>query len=185
MRTIYFVTTNDFKYKSFINKVSIEGITIEQLKEETPEIQSTDNGTVARSSAKWAANTFNKPVIKEDVGMYIESLLGFPGIYLSQIEKWIKSDGYLKLMEGITNRKAQWEYAVAYCEPASEPVSFSAFQKGSISTEVKGIAGYFTDKIFIPEGESETIGELLDNGKYIRNEVHYENLQYHLQSLLK
>jgi XTP/dITP diphosphohydrolase len=184
MKIIYFVTTNDFKYKSFINKVTLSGVKIEQLKEETPEIQSTDNGTVAKSSAEWAANKFNKPVIKEDVGMYIAALNGFPGVYLNQIEKWIKSEGYLKLLEGITDRTAEWEYAVAYCEPGKNPVSFSAFQKGSISTKVKGTAGYFTDKIFIPEGETETIGELLDSRKYVRNEVHYENLMKHLQSIL-
>ena len=52
-------------------------VAIEQLPKETPEIQAKTNREVAEFSAQWAANKFGLPVIKEDVGMYIEALGGF------------------------------------------------------------------------------------------------------------
>ncbi|MFL5658311.1 MAG: non-canonical purine NTP pyrophosphatase [Ktedonobacteraceae bacterium] len=179
MKKVYFLTTNAYKFKKFSELTHSQSILIEQLSEVTPEIQAKNNREVAEFSAKWAADKFGLPVIKEDVGMYIEALGGFPGVYLNQIENWIGSEGYLRLLKGIHNRSAFWEYAIAYCEPDIEPVSFYTYQHGGISTEIKGESGYYADKIFIPKDCKKTIAELLDSGTYIRNDSHYiEMLSY-------
>ena len=180
MNKISFITTNNFKFKQFTDRVKIKDISFEQLPIETPEIQSVNNREVAEFSAKWAADKFNIPVLKEDVGMYLHALGGFPGPYLSQVEKWIKSEGYLKLLTGETDRTAHWEYAIAYCEPGSDPVSFYVQDEGIISTEIKGEAGWFTDKIFIQNNQTKTIGELLHDDAYIRKEDHYDQLKEYL-----
>lgn len=177
MNKISFITTNNFKFNQFTKRVHVDGLIFEQLSVETPEIQAVNNREVAEFSAKWAAEKFNLPVLKEDVGMYIHSLGGFPGPYLSQVEKWIKSEGYLKLLDGENDRSAHWEYAIAFCEPGGDPVSFYVQAEGVFSKEIKGEAGWFTDKVFIQNGQTKTIGELLFENTYVRKEDHYDQLK--------
>jgi XTP/dITP diphosphohydrolase len=180
MKQIYFITTNNYKFKKFSESVTLEGIEVQQLAKETPEIQAANNREVAEFSAEWVANEFNCPVIKEDVGMYIDALDGFPGPYLSSVEKQLKTDGFLKLLKDVTNRGAHWEYAVAFCEPGKKPVSFYTQHNGSIATEARGKSGWYADKLFILEGKDKTVAELLDTNEYVRNDKHYAQLKEYL-----
>lgn len=181
--TIHFITknTNKFNYASSFLGKDFELI---QLNEDTPEIQAENNATVAESSALWAANKFKFSVIKEDVGLYINALKGFPGPYLSFVENKIEVKGFLNLLSNIKDRSAFWNYSIAYCGPNSTPVSFTAIQHGIISEESRGVSGYFTDKIFIPNNESKTISQLLDSGEYTRKTEHYEALKEYLKKLI-
>lgn len=182
IKTIYFVTKNDYKFERFTASVDIPGLIFQKLKQDTPEIQSMENKEIAEFSASWAANKFRFSVIKEDVGLFIDALKGFPGPYLSHIEPLIKSEGFLKLMKTKTNRKACWKYAVAFCQPDQSPVSFSSIQEGTIAFEAKGVRGYESDKIFIPLGSNQTIAELLERKKFIRNSEQYRMLEKYLRS---
>jgi XTP/dITP diphosphohydrolase len=181
MKKIYFITTNDYKFKKFSEAIKLDKIEIVQLKEETPEIQAENNRKVAEFSVKWAADKFNRPVIKEDVGMYIEALNGFPGPYLEHVEKQLKTAGFLRLLNGMKDRSAYWEYAIAFCEPSKEPKSFYTQHKGTIAKEARGKSGWYADKIFILEGKNKTVSELLDANEYVRNDKHYQELKKYLQ----
>jgi XTP/dITP diphosphohydrolase len=160
MKQIYFITTNNYKFKKFSESVNVSGIEVTQLAKETPEIQANNNREVAEFSAQWAANEFNCPVIKEDVGLHIDFLEGFPGVYLSSIEKQLKTEGFIKLLTEVEDRRAHWEYAIAYCEPGKKPISFYIQHEGMIATEAKGSSGWYVDKLFIPKGNNKTISEL-------------------------
>ena len=181
---IYFITTSTYKFGQFCSSIKIRGVEFKKLKKVIPEIQAKSNGEVAEFSASWAANNYGFPVIKEDVGLYIDALSGFPGPYLSQVEKWIRKEGLLRLMTRIKNRKAYWEYAIAYCEPGRKAVSFSTIQWGVISEKARGKGGYDSDKIFIPNDSNKTIAELIDVGRYVRNDVHYHQLGNYLTLFL-
>lgn len=183
MKQLYFITTNDYKFKRFTESAGLEGFEVLQLKEETPEIQATNNRQVAEYSAKWAADKFQRAVLKEDVGIYIHAYKGFPGPYLSQIEKQLETEGFLRLLTDATDRSAYWEYAIAYCEPGQEPVSFYTQHKGSYANEARGQSGWYTDKMFVPEGQPKTVAELLDADEYVRDEKHYEQLRSFLGTL--
>ena len=182
MKTIYFVTKSGYKFECFTTSVKLPGAIFQKLEHNTPEIQSMENKEIAEFSASWAANKFRIPVIKEDIGLFIDALNGFPGPYLSHVEPLIKSEGFLKLMENKTNRRTRWKYTVAFCEPNKSPVSFSTVQEGTIALEPKGNAGYESDKIFIPWGSNRTIAELLETKQFVRNNGHYGRLKKYLQS---
>lgn len=184
MKHIYFVTQNNYKFQKFQEAISEPFFQFEQLSLATPEIQAENNRRVAEYSAQWAASDQGKSVICEDVGLYIKAYGGFPGPYLSQVEKWLKTPGFLKLMAGEKDRSAYWEYAVAYCEPGKQPVSFHTIHTGNIALEARGVDGWYADKVFIPDGKTETIAQLLDNKLYQRNKDHYEKLAEYLKSNL-
>lgn len=184
MNTIYFVTQNNYKFQKFQEAINEPTLEFEQLAIATPEIQAENNRLIAEYSAQWAATSQGKAVICEDVGLFINAYGGFPGPYLSQVEKWLKTPGFLKLMEGEKDRSAYWEYAVAYCEPGKQPVSFHTIHTGTIAFEAKGEDGWYADKIFIPEEKTKTIAQLLDEKIYRRNRDHYEKLVEYLKSNL-
>lgn len=179
--SIYFVTTNEFKFKSFVEAIKLDSYEIERLSVETPEIQAENNRAVAEFSAQWAANEYNHPVITEDIGMYVKALNGFPGPFLSQAEKQLGAEGFLTLLHG-KDRAAYWEYAVAYCEPGKEAVSFHAIQNGSITNKQIGTVGWPMGKIFMQEGKTETISQLLEKNSYVRNNSHYDQLHSYLSA---
>ena len=63
-------------------------------------------------------------VVKNDTGIVIYALKGFPGPYTHYISDTIDVDGILKLLENEENRKAKFVQALAFCEYGCEPVVF-------------------------------------------------------------
>jgi XTP/dITP diphosphohydrolase len=154
------ITKNQYKIDAMKKVLDIYGIELEIENFYVPEIQADSCEEVAKFSVQYAANKCGKPVIKADAGLFIEALGGLPGIYTSPFQKKLGPNKVLKLMEGETNRRAQIVYALAYCEPNSEPIVFIDGCKGKISIELKGDEGMLIDYIFIPNGSKKTMGEL-------------------------
>ena len=125
---------------------------------ETPEIQADDVTEVSMYSAKWACEELKCPVLKNDSGLFVKSLKGFPGVYTKFVDETIGEDGLLKLMEGIEDREAYFKESLAYCEPGKDPVVFEGITKGKIDTKKSGEYGWSWDFIFIPDGENKTLG---------------------------
>lgn len=165
-KKITYVTGNWAKLESAKQALDSIGYSIDNIKMETPEIQADDVVEVAKYSAKWACEKLNKPVLKNDSGLFIESLKGFPGVYTHYADDTIGEDGILKLMEGIENREAYFKEALAYCEPGNEPIVFVGITKGRIAKEKSGTYGWSWDFIFIPEGEDKTLGCFEDSKRW-------------------
>ena len=167
MKTITYVTGNWAKIASAKQALEPLGVQVDNVKLETPEIQSDDVVDVAKFSAKWAANELNKPVIKNDTGFFVKSLNNFPGAYMHYVDDTLGIDRFLKLMEGIEDRSAYFKETIAYCEPGGEPVIFEGITKGTIAKEAAGEYGWgIIDHIFIPEGENKTLGCFPDEERW-------------------
>lgn len=165
-KSVTFVTGNWAKLATAKKSLEPLGYEVLNIKMETPEIQADDVVEVAKYSAKWACEKLNKPVMKMDCGLFIESLKGFPGVYTHYADDTIGEDGILKLMEGKKNRKAYFKDALAYCEPGCEPVVFEGYTRGSIDTKKSGKYGWTWDFIFIPEGQEKTFGCFPDDERW-------------------
>ncbi len=166
MKKITYVTGNWAKIASAKKALEPLGFEIDNVKMDTPEIQALDVSEVSKYSAKWAANELGIPVLKNDSGLYVNALNGFPGVYTHDVQDMIGEDGVLKLMEGVEDRSAYFKESLAYCEPGGEPVVFEGFTKGSIATEKSGTYGWSWDFIFIPEGETKTLGCFPDDERW-------------------
>ena len=165
MKIIY-VTGNKFKIELAKNILEPLGIEVEQKKIYCPEIQDDKIEKVSQFSAKYSANELNCAVIKNDSGLCIDALNGFPGPYTAYCEDTITEDGILKLMEGKTNRNANFLEVITYCEPGSEPISFVSNNFGTISDKKIGEFGWSYDRIFIPKGQTKTLAEICDDERW-------------------
>ena len=106
------------------------------------------------------AEKLKKAVVVEDSGLFIDALNGFPGTYSATVHKKIGLNGIIKLMQGEKNRKCIYKSAVAYCEPNKNPASFLGEENGNVAESIRGSFGFGHDPIFIPEGSSNTYGEM-------------------------
>ena len=166
-KKITYVTGNWAKIASAKKFLTPLGYEIDNIKIETPEIQSDDVAEVAKYSAKWAANELKIPVIKNDTGFFIKHYNGFPGAYMKYIDETLKVDGLLKLMENVEERDAYLKEAIAYCEPGKEPIVFEGITEGSIAYSSSGEYGWgVIDHVFIPKGEDKTLGNFPDNERW-------------------
>ncbi len=159
------------------------GFEIDNEKMDTTEIQADSIEEVAAYSAKEASEKLKCAVVKNDTGIMIDALNGFPAAYTHYAQDTIGMDGIIKLMEGKENRKARFIQALAYCEYGKEPVVFTSITEGYISLKQEGTYGWSYDFVFIPEGSDKTLGCYPDDERFkYWNDTGYLQLAEYLKS---
>ncbi len=156
---LYVVTNNIKKGEEAIKILESLGVDAEIALVEKKEIQSEKLEEIALHAARTAYLVLKKPLAVDDSGLFIEALNGFPGPYSNYAYKTIGVKGILKLMEGVSTRKACFKTALAVIIPPLEKVYIGEVC-GTITTEPRGTSGFGFDPIFTPEGETRTFAEM-------------------------
>lgn len=181
MKKITYVTGNWAKITSAKQILEPYGIEINNIKMNTTEIQADTVEEVAKFSAKEASDKLKCDVLKNDSGLFIEALNGFPGPYTHYVDNTLGEDAILKLLDGVENRKASFIEAFAYCEYGKEPLVFKSITRGTIAKEKQGTYGWSWDFIFIPEGKDKTLGCYNDDERFLLwKTTAYEDLAKYL-----
>ena len=177
---VTFVTGNWAKIMSARQILEPLGFKVEQQKLDVPELQNDSIEEIAKYSAKWASEKLKCDVLKNDSGLCIDALKGFPGPYTHYADDTLGEDGILKLLDGIENRKAHFVEALAYCKYGEEPVVFTSITNGTIAKKKEGKYGWSWDFIFIPDGEEVTLGCHNDDErfKYWNNDAYLKLAKY-------
>jgi XTP/dITP diphosphohydrolase len=121
-----------------------------------PEYRHDDVGEIAYRKAEHAFQTLRCPLMVDDTAFSIEVLNGFPGPYAAYVLSTIGNEGILKLLEGVVNRNAYFETAIA-CASATGIRVFKGRVDGIIVSP-RGNSGFGYDPIF--EVEGRTLAEL-------------------------
>ena len=124
------------------------------------EIQSMDPTAVAKASLESALPKLGRPLIVEDTGLFIRSLNGFPGALASHVFETLGTKGILKLLEGVEDRTAYFDAAVAYGLPPDRVWVFTGRAHGKISKDAAGEGGFGFDPIFVPDGQDRTFAQM-------------------------
>jgi non-canonical purine NTP pyrophosphatase (RdgB/HAM1 family) len=159
-KVIVYATTNKMKIdliKSILNNDEFE-IIGKNL--DLPEIQADSIEEVAKFSAKYASQMLKCDVLKNDSGLIIPALNGFPSAYTKYVQDVLGPDGILALMKGKQNREAYYLDAYAYCEFGKEPIVFVSKTYGEIAKRKSGKNGFGYDKIFVSKGKQTTMANL-------------------------
>lgn len=154
MRDLIYVTGNEYKLFTARKFLEPYGIRVIGKKIPCPEIQADTIEDVARYSAEFAAKELNCAVLKNDMGLVVPALNGFPSAYTHYAEDTIGEDGILKLMEGVEQREAYFLECLAYAEPGKETKVFFSKSCGTLDTKKSGEYGWSWDRIFIPQGQT-------------------------------
>ncbi len=150
---VYFITSNEGKFKEAREIGNKYGVEVEWLKKEYLEPQGNDLEEIARLSAELLAKEIEKPFFLEDSGLFIPALKGFPGPYSSYVFKTIGNEGVLKLMEGVEDRRAYFLAVVAFWD-GEKVLTFKGRVDGTIAREMRGEKGFGFDPIFEYNGKT-------------------------------
>lgn len=157
---ISFVTTNKGKYSEVAKMIKDCGHEPEHIPVAYPEMQADSLEMVMFQGLDWLMDRYERPIIADDSGLFIDSLGGFPGVYSAYAFKTIGCDGILRLMEGKADRVARFECVLGFVKPGSQPMLFKGISDGSISRSKKGEKGFGYDPIFVPAGHDKTFAEM-------------------------
>lgn len=154
---ITFVTGNEFKAKETEEILEFD---LEVSKIDLDEIQELDLEKVALHKLTQAYEILKKPVMIDDVSFEVHAWNGFPGPLI----KWMLKAGdgpglLLKLLEGEKDRSATAKLAIGFHD-GTMPRIFFGESKGEVAHEIRGNNGFGWDRVFVPDGQTQTFAEM-------------------------
>lgn len=156
MELRYFATTNEHKLKEVSH---ILGYGLEKVHLELTEPQDMSVENIAKTKALEAFEKVGQPVLVEDTGWYFEAWNGLPGAFAKFFMDTVGCQGILKMMANENNRRARVKTAVAYHD-GKEVHLFVGELLGTVVAEERGDSKFGFDRIFQPNGQTKTYGEM-------------------------
>jgi XTP/dITP diphosphohydrolase len=148
------ITGNEGKVREISKRLDTTDIDIRRIDGEFIEVQcDTLDEVVTRGLELFTReNGDDLALMKDDSGLFIDALDGFPGVYSAYVNKTIDNDGILDLMKGKDNRYATFKTVIGLFLPGKGITLFEGGCRGKISHEISGMNGFGFDPIFIPDG---------------------------------
>lgn len=135
------------------------GIPLEIADIDIDEIQSMDLEYVSRRKTEEAYEILKRPVITDDVGVFIEAWNNFPGPFVKHINYALGLKKILELLRNEKNRNVIVRSAVSYHD-GKKVHTFIGEVKGTLALKKRGTEGWGFDPIIIPFGETQTYAEM-------------------------
>lgn len=169
MKDLLFVTTNKGKVEE---AHAILGVPVEIENAELDEVQSMDVEYVAKKKAEEAFKKYKKPLIVDDVAVFVEAFNGFPGPFAKHLITTIGIDGFIKLMNDEENRNVTLRCAIGFHDGENIRV-FIGEVNGKLTRERRGEKGWGFDPVVVPDGYNQTFAEM---GPDKKNDVSHRRL---------
>jgi XTP/dITP diphosphohydrolase len=126
---------------------------VEHVNLECPEFRHSDVGEIARGKARFAYDQLERPLIVDDTAFSVKALRGFPGPYAAYVLDAVGYQGILRLLEGVEERSASFETAIAYADRGGICI-FRGMIEGVITRSPRGHEGFGYDPIFEVDGRT-------------------------------
>lgn len=148
------------------------------------EIQSLDPITVATLKAKEAFRILKRPVLVEDFSMSFTAMGRLPGPLIRWFLSEMGPEGMCRLLDNYDSRRATAQTTFAICIDGEVKI-FSGILEGMITSRPRGDKGFGMDAVFIPDGSSQTWGEMgtEDQVKYSLRRIGLKKLEGYLKGL--
>lgn len=162
METLYFATSNSWKFnqaKGFFEK---QGIKIEQFEVDIDEPREADGGIVAHYKAVKSFKKIKKPLFVVDGAFCIKALKDFPKSYVKFFDEYIGAEGLIKLLKEEKDRRWEFHNYLFYKDKDTEKL-FDGITKGVISKDLVPADRIMIrdfERIMIPEGYEKTFSQM-------------------------
>lgn len=166
---VFFATSNAAKLTSVARVLGADGIEVERLDIELPELQGEDAKEIAEGKVRAAFTATNgASVMVMDSALHIRALRGFPGTNVKWATKQIGVTGYLDLLArhvSPASRECVFVDVLAYLDRRMDaPRFFIREEQGSIATAERGTMSAAHKSpvatVFVPRGETKTLAEM-------------------------
>lgn len=135
---IYLVTTNKRKYEEYKEIIETQGVALKQYDAELVEPQSTDEMYIIEHKLMQAKKMLpGRRVLVDDRGFNVPALNGFPGPMLKLVLKSVGVDGFVSLMRGKQDRRAEFVTSLGYFDGRDDSF-FQTKEEGFLLEAPKG-----------------------------------------------
>lgn len=156
MKTITFVTSNASKAQQVKKHL---GIDVDYLDIEVAEIQSLDVNEVIEHKLREAYQVVDGPVMVDDTGFTVHAMGEFPGPLMKYFANSVKNSGVCKIVSLYEDKSATGFVSIGYYDGKTVKIVRGEVH-GIVSDKPKGKNGFGWDPILIPDGYSQTRGEM-------------------------
>jgi non-canonical purine NTP pyrophosphatase (RdgB/HAM1 family) len=139
---------------------AVLGLPVRAVKLDVPELQAVEVRDVVEAKAKAAFALVQGPVLVDDSGLHIEALGGLPGALATWFLQAVGPEGVLRMMGLGGDRRAKFVTCIGYCVEKDNVAVFVGTLTGTIAEAARGQNGFGFDGIFIPDGATQTLGEM-------------------------
>lgn len=180
MKSLVFATNNKHKIEEVTHilhdKYKLISLSELGFTDDIPETEPTLEGN-ASLKAWHIFNKFGTDCFADDTGLEVDALNGEPGVYSARYagdthDFNLNTSKLLSNLEGHTNRKARFRTVVSLIIEGKETL-FEGILEGHIINERRGFQGFGYDPVFIPDGYSQTIAEMLPE---LKNKISHRAL---------
>jgi len=124
----------------------------------------------ARLKAIMISQGSGLPTLAEDSGLEVVTLGGAPGVrsarFSGEEKNWqANNEKLLALLSEARDRRARFRAVAALALPDGRLWLREGVLTGTIATEARGKGGFGYDPVFVPEGETRTLGEMAPEEK--------------------
>ncbi len=162
---LYFVSRNDAKIDEVLDLVAMReaasphGVVVHPVREDVQEILSPDLEEVVRSKALEAYKLLRQPCVVEHGGLFFTGAREFPGVFGRIVWRALQERMVAFLRDG-ESREAEARACLGYCD--GQRIRFyQGVTRGQVAAAARGDYNRNSwDPIFIPEGCTETYGEM-------------------------
>lgn len=159
MKQIYLLTGNPGKIKAANLVFNKHDVGVLPLELDIPEIQAETSAEIAKHMVEEAYKASGKPSIREDHSFYIKEL-GFPGPFMSYVDKAITPEQLLKILDTLESRDAYFELSAAYIDEKGKIHEFSYQVPVTMGSDIKGSDRLRWERLMMFPGEDKTFAEL-------------------------
>ena len=97
-------------------------------------------------------------MLGEDSGLEVEALGGRPGVETARWAQGRHVERILEALAGEEDRRARYVCELVCLEPDGHELRGTGTLEGRIADEPRGTAGFGFDPVFVPDGETQTVG---------------------------
>ncbi|MGK5092244.1 non-canonical purine NTP pyrophosphatase [Deltaproteobacteria bacterium TL4] len=159
---IYLVSSNQNKFRELQELLPVP---LELVDLELSELQTTNLRALIENKLKQAYHKIQNPVIVEDTSLFFNVWNELPGPLIKWFTKNMGLEGLVTALSSFQDKSA---YAVCCLGYTQDGENFHFFE-GRIHGEIvfpRGIQGFGWDRIFVPEGTSQTFAEMSTTEKH-------------------
>ena len=157
--------------RALLSPFGIEPVSARALDLPEPEETGTTFAANALLKAVSACDLSGLPALSDDSGLCVEALGGEPGVYTANwaetadgTRDWMlamrKVEERLNALGKDVSRRAHFVCTLALVWPDGSDALFEGRVEGALTWPPRGDRGFGYDPVFIPDGYSETFGEI-------------------------
>ena len=156
--------------EALVAPFGVEAIPVTRFALDEPaETENTFAGN-ARIKAHFAARETGLPALSDDSGITVDGLDGAPGVFTADWAETPQGRDFPTAMKKVWDlleeknapepRKAQFRCTLCLAWPDGHDELFEGIVRGRVVWPMRGDLGFGFDPVFLPDGETETFGEM-------------------------